>query len=95
MQQFGLGSDGISIPGSEVRVVGPDLNELQRGEEGNLQCRGSSTFTGYFKRPDLYTVDEDGWFDTGDLARMDEQGYISWLLRAVRQILPADNLFCP
>lgn len=77
MQQCGLGSDGISIPGNEVRVVGSDLKEVNRGEEGNLQCRGSSTFIGYFKRPDLYVVDAEGWFDTGDLARMDEQGYIS------------------
>lgn len=38
--------------------------------------RGASLFLGYLKRPELYEVDEDGWFPTGDLARMDAQGYI-------------------
>ena len=33
-------------------------------------------FCGYLKRPELYTVDADGWFDSGDLARMNEEGYI-------------------
>jgi len=35
-----------------------------------------SMWSGYLKRPQLYTMDADGWFDTGDIARMDEEGYI-------------------
>jgi cyclohexanecarboxylate-CoA ligase len=38
--------------------------------------RGASLFVGYLKRPQLYKLDADGWFDTGDLARMDAEGYI-------------------
>ena len=38
--------------------------------------RGASLFVGYLKRPHLYRLDEEGWFDTGDLARMDAEGYI-------------------
>jgi len=72
----GSETDGVPLPCCEARVVGPDQVELPGGEEGNLQCRGSTTFTGYYKRPDLYAVDEEGWFDTGDLALMNEQGYI-------------------
>ena len=43
---------------------------------GALQVRGASLFVGYLKRPQLYPLDQDGWFDTGDLARMDADGYI-------------------
>ena len=38
--------------------------------------RGCSNFVGYLKRPELDNTDADGWFDTGDLARMDGEGYI-------------------
>ncbi|HML08598.1 MAG TPA: hypothetical protein VK430_10790 [Xanthobacteraceae bacterium] len=38
--------------------------------------RGAGNFVGYLKRPEYYAVDADGWFDTGDLARMDADGYI-------------------
>ncbi len=69
-------SDGCALPNGEVRIVGDDGRELPRGTIGALQVRGSSLFVGYLKRPQLYRLDADGWFDTGDLARMDEEGYI-------------------
>ena len=69
-------SDGCAIPGLEVRIVGPDGLELPRGEPGSLKFRGASLFVGYLKRPQLYVLDRDGWFDTGDIARMDDAGYI-------------------
>jgi cyclohexanecarboxylate-CoA ligase len=50
---------------------------LPSGQSGRLQTRGTSTFIGYLKRPELYNVDGDGWFDTGDLARLDADGYIT------------------
>lgn len=50
---------------------------LEAGEGGRLQTRGTSTFVGYLKRPELYNVDKDGWFDTGDLARIDADGYVT------------------
>lgn len=72
----GAGTDGLAMPHVEFRVVDADFRELPRGAEGELQCRGSSVFVGYYRRPDLYGVDQDGWFGTGDLATMDENGYI-------------------
>jgi len=69
-------SDGSALPNGEVRIVGSDGRELPRGEMGALQVRGASLFCGYLKRPQLYKLDADGWFDTGDLARMDAEGYI-------------------
>jgi cyclohexanecarboxylate-CoA ligase len=69
-------SDGCAIGNGEVRIVDEQGSELPRGETGALQVRGSSLFVGYLKRPNLYKLDADGWFDTGDLARMDAEGYI-------------------
>ncbi|MBI5911861.1 MAG: AMP-binding protein [Betaproteobacteria bacterium] len=71
-----FGTDGSALPGSQVRVVSPDGKECPRGVEGDLQMRGASLFVGYLKRPQLYGVDAEGWFDTGDCARMDSEGYI-------------------
>ena len=41
-----------------------------------MQVRGCSNFVGYLKRPGLANISPDGWFDTGDIARMDDDGYI-------------------
>lgn len=71
-----FGTDGIALPGMEVRVVGPDGREAACGTDGALQCRGIGMFAGYFRRPELSAATADGWFDTGDLATMDKDGYI-------------------
>lgn len=69
-------SDGRVLPFMELRIADFEGHTLPAGEEGNLWVRGASQFVGYLKRPDLYSTDADGWFATGDLARMDEDGYI-------------------
>ena len=69
-------TDGSVFAGGEVRIVDANQRVLAPGEEGNLQFRGSTAFVGYFKRPDLYDIGEEGWFDTGDLAKLDERGNI-------------------
>ncbi|MGA2818200.1 MAG: cyclohexanecarboxylate-CoA ligase [Xanthobacteraceae bacterium] len=69
-------TDGRPLPGIEVKVVGANGNSLPPGEEGFLKVRGCSNFVGYLKRPQLYNHDAEGWFDTGDLARADADGYI-------------------
>ena len=71
-----LESDGCALPNGEVRVIGADGGEAPRGTQGALQVRGSSLFVGYLKRRELSRLEEGGWFDTGDVARMDEEGYI-------------------
>lgn len=70
------GSDGVALPHMEVAVFDEHDRELPRGKPGHLKTRGASVFLGYLKRPDLYNHNAGGWFDTGDLARMDESGYI-------------------
>ncbi len=69
-------SDGKALPWVEVRVADYQGQPLPAGAEGNLLMRGASLFVGYLKRPELYGVDAEGWFGTGDLARMDADGYI-------------------
>ena len=69
-------TDGCPLPGMEVRVVNEVNEPLPSGEEGRLQARGCSNFVGYLGRPEQSGVDADGWFDTGDLARVDSDGYL-------------------
>jgi cyclohexanecarboxylate-CoA ligase len=69
-------TDGAAVPHCEVRIVDDHCVETPRGVSGRLLARGGTHFVGYFKRPALYNFDPDGWFDTGDLARMDADGYI-------------------
>jgi cyclohexanecarboxylate-CoA ligase len=70
-------TDGAPSRGIELRVVDDDGNTLPVGVSGRLQTRGTSTFVGYLKRPKLYNVNREGWFDTGDLARLDADGYVT------------------
>ena len=69
-------TDGVALPGVELKVVGTDGQTLPPGQPGELWVRACSNFGGYLKRPQWNNTDAEGWFDTGDLARMDEQGYI-------------------
>lgn len=69
-------SDGRPLPGIEVKVVDANGLPLPAGETGSLRIRGASLFGGYLKRPHLNATDADGWFDTGDLAFLDTEGYL-------------------
>ncbi len=69
-------TDGCALAGMEIRVVGPDNKSLPAGEEGILKVRGCSNFVGYLKRPDLFAHDAEDWFDTGDFAKIDADGYV-------------------
>jgi len=69
-------TDGCPLPGVEVKVVGDDGQELPRGQPGKLLVRSVSNFGGYLHRPQWNNTDAEGWFDTGDLARLDERGYV-------------------
>ncbi|MDR3453387.1 MAG: AMP-binding protein [Rhodoferax sp.] len=69
-------TDGRALPGVDVRVVGADGRPLPTGETGRLMVRGAQMCIGYHKRPDIEVFDAGGWFDTGDLAYMDDKGYI-------------------
>jgi cyclohexanecarboxylate-CoA ligase len=71
-------SDGRPYPGVQVTVCDADLQQLPTGEEGDLYARGVATFAGYVQgrhfTEQFFTA--DGWFNTGDRAVMDADGYI-------------------
>ncbi|MDP6405796.1 MAG: AMP-binding protein [Alphaproteobacteria bacterium] len=69
-------TDGLPLDGLEVRVVDAQDQPLPAYQEGRLQARGHASFVGYLKRPELYGTDAEGWFETGDLAHIDNEGYI-------------------
>ncbi len=69
-------SDGRELDGVNVKVVRTDGSPASVGETGALKVRGAQMALGYYKRPDMQPFDADGWFDTGDLAYIDDEGYI-------------------
>lgn len=69
-------TDGIALPGVEIKIVDKAKNIKPHGEAGRLMIRSCSSFGGYLKRAHLNDTDADDWFDTGDIAYQDEQGYI-------------------
>ncbi|MGV0788271.1 long-chain-fatty-acid--CoA ligase [Mycolicibacterium sp. XJ2] len=74
-----LVSAGRVIPGAEVRVVDPDtLNDAPAGEQGELWFRTPQLMKGYHNKPEATAeaITDDGWFRTGDIGRIDEDGYI-------------------
>jgi long-chain acyl-CoA synthetase len=70
------GSIGTPINGVEMKVVDEDDNELPPGEVGEIVIRGHNVMKGYWNRPDATAeVMREGWLHTGDMARVDEDGY--------------------
>ena len=65
-------------PHVEVKVVGPDGEVVEEGVTGELCTRGYSVMLGYWEEPDrtAEAIDADGWMHTGDLATMDQDGYL-------------------
>lgn len=63
---------------SEVEVVDKQGNVLQAGEEGELLVRGPQVLQGYWQRPEATAevLDDEGWFRTGDVAIIEQDGYV-------------------
>jgi cyclohexanecarboxylate-CoA ligase len=75
--ELAFSTDGCPLPGVEVKVVDFDGGQpMPPGEVGKLLVRSCSNFGGYLHRPQLNATDAQGWFDTGDLAHKDANGYI-------------------
>jgi len=71
-----LGSVGLPLPGVDAKVVDEEGKEVPLGEVGELIVKGPNVMKGYWNRPDeTQKALKDGWLFTGDLARMDQDGY--------------------
>ena len=89
-------SAGPSMPNFDVKCVDDDGNEVPQGEVGELWVKGSSVIKGYLNRPDANAASfTDGWLHTGDVARIDEDGFIFIVDRKKDMVLRGgENVFC-
>ena len=73
------GTVGYALPGESVRIADDDGNEIARGETGVLEVKGPNVFQGYWRMPEKTRDEfrEDGWFITGDLATMSDDGRVT------------------
>jgi malonyl-CoA/methylmalonyl-CoA synthetase len=77
------GTVGFPLPGVDLRIMG-EAGEVAPGEAGGIEVRGPNVFAGYWQMPEK-TAEElraDGWFITGDVGRLDEDGYLQIVGRA-------------
>lgn len=73
------GTVGLPLPGTECRVVDPDqpTNDVEPGAPGELVVRGPQVFSGYYGKPEeTEAVFVDGWYRTGDIVTIDEDGFV-------------------
>jgi fatty-acyl-CoA synthase len=72
-------SVGKAFPHVEVKVLDPETNEeVERGKQGEVCCRGYNAMKGYYKNPEATAkcIDANGWLHSGDLGVMDENGFV-------------------
>jgi long-chain acyl-CoA synthetase len=75
------------VPGCEVRIVDDEGTDVASGEAGEIICRSPMVMQGYWKSDDA-TEDsiKDGWFYTGDIGKLDEDGYL-WILDRKKDLI--------
>jgi long-chain acyl-CoA synthetase len=87
---------GPMLPSFEAKIAGPNGEALAAGEVGELCVRGAQVIRGYLNRPEA-TADtiRDGWLHTGDVARIDEHGFVAIVDRAKDMLLRGgENVYC-
>jgi long-chain acyl-CoA synthetase len=74
------GAHGIAIPGNEIRILDPQTGQpVPTGEQGEIVLRSPGVFKGYWKKPEATAKTlRDGWVHTGDMGRMDADGYLTF-----------------
>jgi long-chain acyl-CoA synthetase len=89
-------STGPAMPVFETRIVNAEGRELPVGETGELCVRGAQVIKGYLNRPDATAeAIQDGWLRTGDIARLDDEGFIYIVDRAKDMVLRGgENIYC-
>ncbi|MGD2156592.1 MAG: class I adenylate-forming enzyme family protein [Anaerolineales bacterium] len=90
---------GRPMPGMEIKIVDTSHRNVKPGQIGELACRSSSLMLGYYGDPEstAEVIDDQGWYYTGDLAVIDEEGYVhivgrkkDVIIRAGQNIYPAE-----
>jgi long-chain acyl-CoA synthetase len=81
------GTNGVPGRGVELKILDPEGRALPPGESGEIAVRSRGVFHGYWNRPDATAeVLRDGWVHTGDIGKMDEQGYLTFIGRVKEMI---------
>jgi len=77
LQQAFIASIGVPMPSTQIRIVDEQGQELNVGEVGELEIKGPQVMQGYWNQPEetANVLSEDGWIKSGDIGRMDENGY--------------------
>ncbi len=82
------GSIGLPVPSTEAKLVDDDDNEVPPGQPGELCVKGPQVMLGYWQRPDATDeIIKNGWLHTGDIAVMDEEGFLRIVDRKKDMIL--------
>jgi long-chain acyl-CoA synthetase len=87
---------GKTIRNVEVRIVGPDGQEMPIGKDGEILIRGPGVMKGYYRKPEetRRVLDDDGWFHTGDIGNLDGDGFLYITGRAKEMlIIGGENVF--
>jgi long-chain acyl-CoA synthetase len=89
-------SCGLALPVSEMRIVGEDGRDRRIGETGELWVRGPSVVRGYWRKPDATKETfVDGWLRTGDIGKLDEEGFLTLVDRAKDMLIRGgENIYC-
>ncbi len=89
-------SCGQALIGVQLKIVDTDGVEVEQGEVGEVVARGANIMLGYWKKPEQTAeVLQDGWYRTGDLGRLDEEGYLFLVDRAKDMIVSGgENVYC-
>jgi len=89
-------SAGLVVPVCDVRVVDAAGNDVPRGEIGELWVKGPNVVKGYWNKPEATAASfTEGWLHTGDLVRMDEEGFL-YILDRLKDMLirGGENIYC-
>ncbi|NND75097.1 MAG: AMP-binding protein, partial [Ilumatobacter sp.] len=101
-EQLALDSDrgkscGQAAPGVAVRIVAADGRVLPVGEIGEVSVHGPNVMVGYWNKPEqtAEVLSDDGWYRTGDVGRLDDEGYLMLVDRAKDMIVTGgENVYC-
>jgi len=92
-----MSSIGKPIPGVEISIINEDGSQAEIGETGNLFARGDNIMLGYWKDKDMTesVINDKGWLNTGDLAKIDEEGYLYIIGRSSEMIKSGAHRISP
>ncbi|HLB28565.1 MAG TPA: AMP-binding protein [Dehalococcoidia bacterium] len=90
---------GRPLEGNAVKLMGPEGREVVEGEVGEIWIKGPTLASGYYRNPEATRQNwtEDGWYKTGDLGRLDEEGYLLLMGRKEEDLIirGGQNIYVP